>query len=54
VVDPKLTPVAWGWTEGVVCPAAMLTMLGEMVTFPLLVPSVMVTGADGAADKLTG
>ena len=32
VAEPMLTPVTCGCTGGVVCPAAMVTVVGEMLT----------------------
>ena len=53
VAVPILTPVTCGWMSGVVCPAGMVTV-DEMLTLAgSLLTSVMVTGDEGADDKLT-
>ena len=50
LADPKLTPVTCGCVAGVVCPAGMVTLTGEIVTLLLsLLDSVTVTPPDGAA-----
>jgi hypothetical protein len=49
LADPKLTPVTCGCTPGVVCPAATVTVGGEIVTFEAsLLLSVTVTPPEGA------
>ena len=56
VTAPILTPVAFGWVVGVVCPAAMLTVVGEKVSLERsLLASVTVTPPAGAGvPKVTG
>ena len=50
LADPKFTPLTCGCVAGVVCPAAMLTVVGDTVTFVVsLLLSVTVTPPDGAA-----
>jgi hypothetical protein len=47
--DPKFTPLTCGCVAGVVCPAAILTVAGDTVTFVVsLLLSVTVTPPDGA------
>src|SRR5579864_4847854 len=47
---PKFTPVTWGCAAGVVCPAAMVMLLGDIVTFVVsLLLSATVTPPAGAA-----
>jgi hypothetical protein len=49
VTAPILMPVAFGWVVGVVCPAAMLTVVGEKVSLERsLLVSVTVTPPAGA------
>jgi len=48
--DPKFTPVTVGWVAGCVCPAAIVTVPGEIVSFVgSLLVSVTVTPPCGAA-----
>jgi len=50
LADPKLTPVTCGWIAGVVCPAAIVTVVGETVTLAVsLLDRATVTPPDGAA-----
>ena len=50
LADPKLTPLTCGCVDGVVCPAAMLTLVGDTVTFVVsLLLRVTVTPPAGAA-----
>ena len=52
---PMLTPVTCGCVAGVVCPAAMVTVDGEIFTFePSLLDSVTVTAEAAAFGKVTG
>lgn len=51
--DPRLTPVIVGCDDGVVCPAAMLTVGVEIVTLPVSVlASAMVTAVGAGAARL--
>src|SRR5438477_459569 len=50
LAEPRLAPVTCGCVVGCVCPAAMLTVLGEMLTLPeSLLERVTVTPPCGAA-----
>lgn len=55
VTVPISKPVTCGWTAGAVCPAAMVTLAGDIVSFErLLLLSVMVTLDAAGAPKFTG
>jgi hypothetical protein len=54
--EPRLTPVTWGCTAGVVEPTGMVTVPGEMETLvaSLLVRVTTTPPAGAGADKVTG
>ena len=52
---PRLTPVTVGWVGGALCPAAMVTLAGEIVTRDVsLLASTTVTDAAAGVERLTG
>jgi hypothetical protein len=54
VADPTFTPCTEGWLAGVVCPAKIVMLAGEIVTFVgSLLTSAIVRSATAGVDKLT-